>query len=390
MRLSSEFQLVVACCRRPVGAEADARVRGLASDADWTLVERIAARHRVEALVWDGLRRAGVAVPAGEAADLLRAAAVRIARQNLLLTAESLRLHKLFTGAGIDMLFVKGITLGQLAWGSVSLKMGWDIDVLIGHGDVPAAAALLERDRYGLTIPFGPNARARLGFWHAHWKESVWAQAGSGTHVELHTGLVDNPALLQRVGLSSPRQDVGLAAGGSLPTFATEPLFAYLCMHGASSAWFRLKWIADVAALLAPLDADGVERLYRSALALGAGRAPAQALLLCHKLFETPLPPALLAELRRDRVNRWLLAVAMRKLAGRAGVKSLDETRFGTATIHLMQLGLKPGLRFKLGEIRRQLVSPYDHIAVPLPRALHFLYPAVFVLRRLGRRQPKG
>jgi hypothetical protein len=98
------------------------------------------------------------------------------------------------------------------------------------------------------------------------------------------------------------------------------------------------------------------------------------------------VPATLLAELRRDRMNRWLLAVAMRKLAGRAGVRQLDEAWLGTATIHLMQLALKPGLRFKLGELRRQVSTPYDRLAVPLPRALHFLYPAIFVVRRLAGR----
>jgi hypothetical protein len=80
-----------------------------------------------------------------------------------------------------------------------------------------------------------------------------------------------------------------------------------------------------------------------------------------------------------------MLALSLRKLAGRAEAKELDQARLGTATIHLLQLGLARGLRFKLGELRRQLISPYDRIAVPLPRPLAFLYPAVFVLRRLRR-----
>ena len=111
--------------------------------------------------------------------------------------------------------------------------------------------------------------------------------------------------------------------------------------------------------------------------------AAALALLLCHRLFETPVPPALLAELRQERTTRWMLALSLRKLAGRSEARELEATRLGTATIHLLQLGLHKGLGFKLGELRRQLVSPYDRIAIPLPRALTFLYPAIFVFRRL-------
>jgi hypothetical protein len=386
VRLSREFELVAACCRRPVDASLDARIRALAERVDWPRVARIAGRHRVEGLVRDALRRAEVAPPEAEA-EALRDAAGRIARQSLALAAESLRLRSLFDAAGMDLVFLKGVTLGQVAWGSIGLKMGWDIDLLVAPADVAAAAALLERQGYALTVPAGPRARDRLDFWHLHWKESVWTHPASGITVELHSALSDNPALLRGVGPASPRQEVGVGGGRTLATLATEPLFAYLAIHGASSAWFRLKWIADVGALLAPFPPDEIEPLYRRAEALGAGRAAALALLLCHRLFETPLPPALLAELRRDRATRWMLALSLRKLAGRAEAKELDQARLGTATIHLLQLGLAKGLRFKLGELRRQLVSPYDRMAVPLPRPLAFLYPAVFLLRRLRRRR---
>ena len=174
--------------------------------------------------------------------------------------------------------------------------------------------------------------------------------------------------------------------GGSWTTLRTDELFAYLCVHGASSAWFRLKWIADVGALLGPAPPAEIERLYRRSQEMGAGRSAAQALLLCERLFATPVPKALADELRSDRMNRWLVAVAMRKLAGRTLTAELDEKLLGTGTIHLMQFALLPGLKFKYAELRRQLVNPADRIAVPLPPALGFLYPLVALARRLKLR----
>jgi len=75
---------------------------------------------------------------------------------------------------------------------------------------------------------------------------------------------------------------------------------------------------------------------------------------------------------------------ALRKLSGRAVANELGDTRLGTASIHLMHFLLLRGWKFRLRQLRHQFFNQYDRMAVPLPRPLHFLYPLVFVLRRLG------
>ncbi len=385
MHLSREFELVAACCRWPPSPARDGAVLAAAARVDWTLVARIAGRHRVEGLVWNALRQAGAAVPA-DSGERLQSAADRIARQNLVLTAESLRLSASLDRAGIRHMFVKGVSLGVLAYGSIGPKMGWDIDLLVPPESVEPSAAALEAAGYRLILPRGPKGRERLDLWHRHWKESVWVTPGSGLTVELHSRLSDNPLLMPGVGPDSPSQRIEVAKGRFLATLRTDELFAYLGVHGASSAWFRLKWLADVGALLGGRPPEEIERLYRRSQALKAGRAAAQALLLCERLLATPVPPALLAELRSDPVNRWLVAIALRKLAGRTQTAELDEKLLGTGTIHLMQFALLPGFGFKFAELRRQLVDPSDRIAVPLPKALGFLYPLIAMSRRLGRR----
>jgi hypothetical protein len=385
VHLPREFELVTACCRWPPSPARDAALLAAAEQLDWTLVARIAERNRVEGLVWKALRQAGATVPA-DVGGRLQASADRIARQNLVLTAESLRLDGLLDRARVRHLFVKGVSLGMLAYGSIGSKMGWDIDLLVPLDSLEPAAATLEAAGYRLLLPAGPKGRERLGLWHRHWKESVWITPGGRLTVELHSRLNDNPLLLPGIGPDSPTQQVEVSRGRFLATLRTDELFAYLCVHGASSAWFRLKWIADVGALIGACPPPEIERLYRRSQEMGAGRAAAQALLLCERLLATPLPPALAAELRSDRMNRWLVAIALRKLAGRTLTAELDEKILGTGTIHLMQFALLPGLRFKYAELRRQLVNPSDRIAVPLPKALGFLYPLVALARRLTPR----
>ena len=384
MHLPREFQLVAACCRWPPSPAGKELIVALAADIDWALVVRVAERHRVEGLVWRALREIGVAVP-GAAGDRLQAAAAQIAWQNIALAAESLRLSQRLGRAGIHHLFVKGVSLAALIYGAINTKKGWDIDLLVPLASVEAVAALLEEDGFRLTIPNGPRARERLGLWHELWKESEWTRTDPDRelYVELHTRLSDNPMLLPNVGLDSDLQHVEVSKGLSLPTLGNDELFAYLCVHGASSAWFRLKWIADVGALIGRCDPAEITRLYRRSQELGAGRSAAQALLLCRRLFETQLPPELASELTASRMNRWLTAIALRKLSGRAFATELEDIPLGTATMHLMQLGLLPGFRFKFAEIGRQLVNPADRLAAPLPPALRFLYPLLAIRRRL-------
>lgn len=349
-----ELTFAVACCRWKRSPEQDQWLRNQA--IDWPLFLRIARRHRIEGLAWRALRQAGVDLPSG-IATTLRSAAERIGRDNLAAAAECARLNRRFAEAGVPLLFVKGLTLAVLAYGSIVPKAGWDIDLLVGTSDLARASALLQEEGYEMVVPRGPGNPDRVAAWHGHAKESVWRHAGRGTHVELHTSLSDHPMLLGGVGIDSPRQQVEVVQDVILPTLRLGELFAYLTVHGASSAWFRLKWIADLAALLDGLRPAEIETLYRRSQELGAARAAALALLLLDTLFGTPLPPRLLAELRRERANRWLLGASLRSLSGRAAATELSRLWLGTIWIHLAQFALLPGPRYKLVELRRQAHS---------------------------------
>ena len=383
--LGAEFALAAACCRWPPSPERDEDLRAAAAAVDWPLFVQVARRQRVEGLIWHALRQAGVEVPAGAAAQLQRAAQ-KIARQNLVNLAESSRLRRALSEAGAEPLFVKGLTLARLAYGDIALKSGWDIDVLVSAETVEACAEALEREGYNLILPVADAGRKRLVWWHERWKESIWVNNARRTHVELHTRLVDNATLvLKGVGPSSPRHEVAVAGGIALPTLRQEELFAYLCVHGAGSGWFRLKWIADVGALLSGCGRDEIDRLYRTAESLGAARSAAQALLLCGFLFGTDVPEPLLRELRGRPMNRRLFRLALGNMAGRGVSTELSDLRFGTLGIHLNQLAMGPGWRFKAAEAWRQLANPEHRLATRLPPPLHLLAPLIGHLKG-GRR----
>ena len=383
-KLSPEFRLAAACCRWPPSPGRDRQVRERAGQVDWARLLRIARRQRVEALVSDALRRAGVDCPAHVARDL-ESASVEIARQNLLFAAESRRLHQALDGAEVSHLFLKGATLDMLAYGSLALKRGRDIDILVEPRAAGRASHLLSGAGYARITPGPEIGPERFEQWVALCKESSWRHGASGLIVELHTGLVDNPDLLAGIGFDSPRQIVPVAPGIDLPTLAAEELYAYLCVHGATHAWSRLKWIADVGAFLARPGTD-IERLHANCERIGAGRASAQALLLCGHLFGTVIPAGLQQRLESDRVVRWLAHVALGTMAGRYAETELDDTVLGTLSIHLSHFALGRGWRFKARELSSKLNNRDDRMEYTLPRPLHFLYPVISLPSWIRRR----
>jgi hypothetical protein len=347
---TAEFAQLVACCGaafRTNGA-APAVNAGL----DWNAFLALARRHRVQGLVWRSLHPLRDSMP-GDIAAALADDARAIGHHGMQSAAECARLQQALGAARVDVMFVKGLALSKLAYGDPFVKMSRDIDILIDPVQLREAANQLEKLGYRLAIPVSGDPKG-LHRWHGSRKESVWALSGRDIILELHTRLSDNRKLLRGVGAISPRQDVQIIPGIGLPTLAADEQFAYLCVHGASSAWFRLKWLADLAALLEGCNEEEITRLYRRSLELGAGRSAAQALLLARAVFATRLEPALASELEGKRTNRWLTRLPWREMTK---AREPTEGRFGTATIHFSQFLLLPGIRFKLCELRRQIAD---------------------------------
>lgn len=340
----TEFALLAECCRWCFAKDNERQIARLAETADWSEALALAHRHRVEGLAWHALHSTGIAIPRVVRSEFADAASV-IADHGLRAAAFSAAIHKTLDDAGVDHLFVKGLTVAKLAYGNPFLKMSMDIDLLVAPDRIAATADILEGLGFGLVVP---SDRVGLAGWHRRRKESVWSDQ-SGMIIDLHSRLADSPRMIPDVGLTFPRQSVEIAPKIALPTLQNDALFAYLCVHGGWGAWFRLKWLADLAALIHRREPTAIADLHDRAVALGAGRTAGQALLLAAWLFQIELGPS---ALRLDRgFTRWLAQAALDELLD---PREPTERRLGTVRIHLTQLTLQPGLRFTASELVRQ------------------------------------
>jgi hypothetical protein len=289
--------------------------------------------------------------------------------------------------AQIPNLMLKGAAVEMLAYGQLGLKDAWDIDLLVSPADVEFAREILENAGYVLVQPENLSA-AQFKTLVELARECEFSHRQNGMTVELHWGLADGPVLLPHMSVASPSQSVTLTDTLRLRTFAPEELFAYLCVHGAMHGWSRLKWLADLAAVVAAESPDSVEHLYRRSRALGAGLCSAQALLLCERLLSVPISAALREELRRSHAAVWLVRIALQTMAG-GDERELDERRFAGTRILMSQLALGGSWRHAAAQLSYRAVSVHDRVYTPLPKGLRFLYPVLraplWLRRRLSR-----
>ena len=279
------------------------------------------------------------------------------------------------------MIFVKGTTLSVLAYGAIGVKSAKDIDLLAPHEDFLRACQVLTSLGYERRTPEPELSDAQFRRFMRHSHEAMFVHPGLGMVVDIHPSLVENPLLLPDLGLASPRQTVRISDGIELPTLALGPLFSYLCVHGAIHHWKRLKWLADVAALIGS-DTAEIESLYREAVALGAGRCPAVALLLCHELLGTPLSPGFHEELKRDLNVTRLLKVSRFMIAGNKHDVNFDKRPATNLQIMQGNFLLASGWAYVLAELRHHAFYPGDRVLLAAPA---FLRPLVRLLTLPGR-----
>jgi hypothetical protein len=374
-RLSPEFRLALACSMWPPSDRRIEAIRAAASGPlDWLRFLRVAKRHQVVGLVHDGLRRALPVVPPEIAQEIAGQAAILI-RENLGMAREALRLQRLFDEADLPVLFVKGAALSLLAFGDLGLRSAQDIDLLVANETLPAATALLLHAGYRQFDPPPEISDDQMRLVMSLRKDVGLVHLANGFRIELHWRPFLNQHAMPHTSIMSASRFVPLTGTSGLRTMSAGDLFAYLCMHGALHSWSRLKWLADINALISAFPDGSVEQFIRAAEVTGARRAATQALMLCRRLLGTPVPDRLLDPIAKSATARWLETSALNAMTCGQSDRQPQEEPFGTTRGSLSTFLLGGNWRYWLAELRIHLINETDVLTVPLPERLRFLYP---------------
>ena len=395
--LSPAMRLLAACADWPAGGGAApdrlARVRAAAAAiGDWPDFVAHVRRHRVAGFVSDALARTELNVLA-RADEPIRRMAQRAARLALAATTELGRLTKLCRENGLAFAVLKGVPLSERVYGNVGLRHAKDIDLLVAPDQVDAMADVLDRLGYRPSELRPIDGEGLKALWYRARKDLPFRNPQTGIEIELHWRLLNNEHLLNLPFDAHTLVDVPLGSRISAPVLRLEDEFAYLCAHGAGHGWVRLKWLADINAILAQHSAEGIEDLYRHAAGLGGGMATAQAIVLSTWIFRTPVPPAFLARLEARPSVRLLSTIAFRAVT-RTGGHEHAEVPFATLTTGLSRLLLAGGLRYWRREMALTLMNPEEFMAFGLPDRMAGIYPllrpALWAASQLGVGRKSG
>lgn len=350
----------------------------MAKPLNWPDFLKILRRHRIVSLANFNLARSGHDIPA-DVRTTLAAAARDCATTDLVHAAETARLQREFDGAGLPALFLKGATTGVLAYGALGVKQSWDIDLLTTEPNMMDAMELLQRRGYRLVSPAGlsPAALARFArFYH-----EAQLRDDRGITVELHWRLFTKP-VMPGVSALSETQVVRLG-DCDVRTLRDDLLIVFLIGHGQEHGWSRLKWLADLNAMLARGSVERIEGVYGAASALGLGQEASAALLLCARLFELALPLDLAKRWQNASEVQRLVAVNLDCIAHPMGGSDLPSiSRTGLALL-ASRFRTGKGWKYLLGELRSMWTQPIVRAKYPavLDSVYHALRVPTLILR---------
>jgi len=214
---------------------------------DWAEYVRLVDRHRTPALSWAALKSMpGLDIPEPAKRELQqRSDACRMqAVGHALLLADVL---KGFNGDGITGMPIKGPLLSLELYGDIGLRQSRDLDIMVVPQDVARARACLEKMGWfpdASSFPMSPRQWEAL-LRHEHHVGYVRAQRTCT--LELHWrnswDTADQTARLWTRSVPS------FWRGHYYAAINSADVALYLCSHGSDHAWFRAKWLGDLARL---------------------------------------------------------------------------------------------------------------------------------------------
>jgi hypothetical protein len=381
----AEMELLLCCAHTRTNPEMSKRIREAArKEIDWFQFIRLALRHDTLSLIYWNLQRICPDIVPSGVLQPLRARHEAEAAEARLLAKELMEILGFLDSHGIPAVPFKGPALAVRLYGDLSLRGFGDLDIMICERDVVRARHLLIDRGYA---PASVETGDLNQFLHDH-HELLLYRADGNVRVDLHWRFTSRTACLA----GDPERflqhlETLSVVGEQMRSLRPETYLLLLSIHAAKHRWVQLKFICDIAEIVAVPDLDW-NFVLQEANDLGLKRVLGTGLLLAQGLLGASVPPKLAQDLRVDRTAKALAAQACTHLFAEPG------ERWGLQGGITCQLEIRERFRDRTKILLRYFVhklmpSDRDRWFLPMPRFLSIAYyivrPVRLALEKVAR-----
>lgn len=378
-----EFLLLAACAYYSTKYWTEQRGKvhaALLKHPDPIKFKALVNRHRLPALVTKVLTRTGEEIGQDLTAFSLPNEGRRTAIKNLALHGEFLRLQTAFSIANIQMMPLKGTMLSQRLYGDIGLRQMKDIDLLVKPDKLFSSLDLLAKNGYQINLH--PNLFKKKDLVLKRWWHIECYQPVLKIHLELHWRF-------ERV------QDVAQESKWWSWLEPSDPQdeiifeFLFLCLHGASHGWSRLKWLGDVMVLMERFNDNEWQKTLELSSSLKMNEIVAQVIYLSWEIFSPTWKHKFATEISSNHKKIWFI------ITNAHDHIISNEGSYYDKVIRNLYLQAHMGYRYSIREnfnFWHLFLSahPDDLVLMRLPNWMSWLYiilrPLTFTFRWLRRR----
>jgi hypothetical protein len=371
-------QLLLSCLL-PDAAGRESWADLTARPLDWDFIVSVAETQGVFPALCHRLQQADSSQVPASVIEPLRQRYSAIARRNLRLTAELVRIAGAFESGGIRVLAYKGPALAASLHGNVALREFSDLDFIVSLGDFPRVKQIVAS--LGYQPLFALSAKQEASLLRTECQLDFVNAAGD--LVDVHWQLVPHhlPPEFSFEAWWARRASIALA-GREFAIFSPEDMVLALAVHASKHLWTRLSWLWDVAESIRVRPQLNWDSLLASARAAHALRALLATLAIVHELLGVAVPDSV------------LLSASDHHAAGEIAMRFCRDFLEGTPDARgsgqrwINMLRLSDGWNDRLRSAGRYLLASgvEEWAMCNLPDSLFGLYPLVRIARLAGLR----
>ncbi len=235
-----------------------------AKSANWQSLIALSEQHHITPCLYFNLKMFPDLVPPAVLSSLSTVYTANLGH-TFQLRIESAKLEAALIDARIKTVHFKGLTLAERFYGNDNYRKSSDVDLLVEPSQaIQTQEVLLKHGyRYGHDETAFRVVKDLLRSTYCFRFLSQVSLHGP-VSIDLHWRVFDNEFIELPVNVINENTREENLLDSKLTVFAPELLLIIVCTHGVCSSWVRLKWIVDVAQILAqPLDWEKLAQLTR-------------------------------------------------------------------------------------------------------------------------------